>query len=283
MDVAIATCAAFPQLSSWDRGVVDALREVGVTAAPLIWNDPSAAWEQVKCVVVQSTWDSHLRSAEFLAWTERVESVTRLRNPARVLKWNLHKRYLRELEAKGVRITPTAWLERGSTVDLAAMMRERGWTRVVIKPAVSAGANETHIIDAREALVGQAHVQRLSQHHDLMIQPYLQAFESEGERAYIFFNGEFSHAVQRPPTLKSAVRAFQEDAAFDPTDRAELDFAHEVIAALDAPPLYARVDVATNNDAVVRLQELELIEPSLFTSLAPGSSARFARAILAHL
>lgn len=283
MDVAIATCAAFPQLSSWDRGVVDALREVGVTAAPLIWNDPSAAWEQVKCVVVQSTWDSHLRSAEFLAWTERVESVTRLRNPARVLKWNLHKRYLRELEAKGVRITPTAWLERGSTVDLAAMMRERGWTRVVIKPAVSAGANETHIIDARAALVGQAHVQRLSQHHDLMIQPYLQAFESEGERAYIFFNGEFSHAVQRPPTLKSAVRAFQEDAAFDPTDRAELDFAHEVIAALDAPPLYARVDVATNNDAVVRLQELELIEPSLFTSLAPGSSARFARAILAHL
>lgn len=283
MDVAIATCAAFPQLSSWDRGVVDALREVGVTAAPLIWNDPSAAWEQVKCVVVQSTWDSHLRSAEFLAWTERVESVTRLRNPARVLKWNLHKRYLRELEAKGVRITPTAWLERGSTVDLAAMMRERGWTRVVIKPAVSAGANETHIIDARAALVGQAHVQRLSQHHDLMIQPYLQAFESEGERAYIFFNGEFSHAVQRPPTLKSAVRAFQEDVAFDPTDRAELDFAHEVIAALDAPPLYARVDVATNNDAVVRLQELELIEPSLFTSLAPGSSARFARAILAHL
>jgi hypothetical protein len=283
MDVAIATCADFPQLSSWDRGIVDALREIGVEAAPLIWSDPFAAWERAKCVVVQSTWDSHLRPAEFLAWTERVEAATQLRNPARVLKWNLHKRYLRELEARGVRITPTAWLERGTTVDLAAMMREREWTRVVIKPAVSAGANETHVIDEREAHVGQAHVQRLVQAHDLMIQPYLKAFESEGERAYIFFNGEFSHAVQRPPTLKSAARAFREERAFDPADRAELDFAHEVIAALDVPPLYARVDVATNNDGIVRLQELELVEPSLFTSLAPGASARFARAILAHL
>jgi hypothetical protein len=283
MDIAIATCAAFPQLSSWDRGVIDALRDLGVEAAPLIWSDPSAPWERAKCVVVQSTWDSHLRPAEFLAWAERVESVTQLHNCSRVLKWNLHKRYLCELQARGVRITPTVWLERGTTVELGTLMRERDWARVVIKPAVSAGANETYVIDERDAEAGQEQVQRLAQVHDLMIQPYLKAFESEGERAYIFFNGVFSHAVHRPPTLKSAARAFQEERAFIPADPAELDFAHEVITALDAPPLYARVDVATNNDTVVRLQELELVEPSLFTSLAPGASARFARAILAHL
>lgn len=283
MDIAIATCAAFPQLSSWDRGVIDALRDLGVEAAPLIWSDPSAPWERAKCAVVQSTWDSHLRPAEFLAWAERVESVTQLHNCSRVLKWNLHKRYLCELQARGVRITPTVWLERGTTVELGTLMRERDWARVVIKPAVSAGANETYVIDERDAEAGQEQVQRLAQAHDLMIQPYLKAFESEGERAYIFFNGVFSHAVHRPPTLKSAARAFQEERAFIPADPAELDFAHEVIAALDAPPLYARVDVATNNDTIVRLQELELVEPSLFTSLAPGASARFARAILTHL
>lgn len=283
MDVAIATCEDFPQLSPWDGGVIDALRELGIQAAPLIWTDATVEWGRAKCVVVQSTWDSHLRPAEFLAWADRVESAAPLHNPSGLLRWNLHKSYLRELEQKGVRVTPTFWLNKGGAMDLAKVMNEREWARVVIKPAVSAGANETHVIDAKSIEAGQAHVDRLAPLHDLMIQPYLEAFETEGERAYIYFNGEFSHAVHRPPTLKSAARKFDEAYAFEPNDRGELEFAHEVVAALDSPPLYARVDVATNNDGVVRLQELELVEPCLFTSLAPGATARLAHAIAARL
>lgn len=283
MHVAMATCAAFPELGPFDRGVIDALRELGVDAAPLIWTDSSAPWERAKCVVVQSTWDSHLRPAEFLAWADRVDAVTQLHNPARVLRWNLHKRYLRELEAKGVRVTPTFWLGKGGSVDLNALMRERDWTRIVIKPAVSAGADETHVVDELSIEAGQAAVDRLAPLHDLMIQPYLKAFESEGERAYIYFDGELSHAVHRPPTLQSAARRFNESHAFEPTDGAELELAHSVIDALEKRLLYARVDVATGNDGVVRLQELELVEPCLFTSLAPGAAARFARAIAARL
>jgi hypothetical protein len=283
MHIALATSADYPNLADWDRGVVDALRVFGVVATPAIWTDATFDWAAVRCAVVQSTWDSHLRPAEFLEWAERVDDVTTLHNPASVLHWNLHKQYLLELEQRGVAITPTAWVARDTRADLLDLMRSRDWSRVVIKPTISAGANETHIVDASQIADGQALLDRLTVAYDVMVQPYLQAFESEGERAYVFFDGELSHAVHRPPTLKSAARSFDAAYAFEPRNRAELDLAHDVVAALDAVPLYARVDVATNNDGIVRLQELELIEPCLFTSLADGAADRFARAILARL
>jgi len=39
-----------------------------------------------------------------------------------VLRWNLHKGYLRELEAAGVPIVPTVFLERGASPDLDQML-----------------------------------------------------------------------------------------------------------------------------------------------------------------
>jgi hypothetical protein len=283
MHIALATSADYPNLADWDRGVVDALRALGVVANPAIWTDATFDWSSVACAIVQSTWDSHLRPTEFLEWAERVERVTTLHNPASLLRWSMHKHYLRELAQRGVAITPTAWVARDTRARLLDLMQSRDWSRVVIKPTISAGANETHIVDASRIADGQAHLDRLTAQYDVMVQPYLESFESEGERAYIFFNGALSHAVHRPPTLKSAARSFDAAYAFEPTSGAELDLAHDVVAALDAVPLYARVDVATNNDGAVRLQELELIEPCLFTSLAPGAADRFARAILARL
>lgn len=283
MHIALVTSADYPELAESDRGVLGALRRLGVSAAPVVWTDVAFDWTAARGAIIQSTWDYHLRVESFLAWAEGVERLTTLHNPAHVLRWNAHKQYLRELGDRGVPVTPTAWVVRGERENLRELMRTRGWSRVVIKPAVSAGANETYVIDASQCADGQACLDRLAVAHDVMIQPYLRAFESEGERAYIFFNGVLSHAVHRPPTLKSAARSFDHAAAFEPRSGAELDLVHDVMAALDTQPLYARVDVATNNDGSARLQELELIEPCLFTSLAAGAAERFAHAILERL
>ncbi len=48
------------------------------------------------------------------------------------------------------------------------------------------------------------------------------------------------------------------------------------------PLLYARVDVVTDDDGEPVLMELELVEPSLFTDLAPGALERFADAVVAR-
>jgi hypothetical protein len=283
MDVAIATCAALPALSPYDQELPAALAGLGVDARPVVWSDADFNWGSVRAVVVQSTWDVHLRPKEFIGWAEQVGALVPLYNPAHILRWNMHKAYLRDLASRGVEVTPTLWAERGSAIDLAALMHEQRWECAVVKPAISAGANETHVIALSDAEARQPEIARLVAGHDLMIQPYLRAFETEGERSYVFFDGQFSHAIHRPPTLESATRSYTEPRAFQPDGGDELELAHSVIAAIGETLLYARVDLATNEDGVARLQEVELIEPSLFMSLVPGAAQRLAAAIAARI
>lgn len=278
-DIALATSDAFPELSQHERGVIDELKQLGLVARPVVWTDPGDAWHDARLVVIQSTWDSHLKPDEFLRWVDRVQAVKPLHNTSSLVRWNFDKSYLLELEEAGVAVTPTVWLKRGETVDLDALMRHRNWDRVVIKPTISANANETHVLSSDTPADAQAALDLLARHHDVMVQPYLVAFESEGERSYIFFGGVFSHGVHRPPTLKSAPRGFDLAVPIPHATGPELDLANFALGKLPATPLYARVDVATNNDGIVRLQEIELVEPCLFTSLVPGAAARFARVI----
>jgi hypothetical protein len=278
-DIALATSDSYPELSHHERGVIDELKQLGLVARPVVWTDPGDAWRDARLVVIQSTWDSHLRPGDFLRWVDRVHAVKPLQNPSSLVRWNFDKNYLLELEEAGVAVTPTVWLKRGETVDLDALMRDRNWDRVVIKPTVSANANETHVLSSDIPGSAQVALDRLARNHDVMIQPYLYSFESEGERSYIFFGGVFSHCVRRPPTLQSAPRGFDLAIPIVPVTGAEFELAQFALGKLPATPLYARVDVATNNDGIVRLQEIELVEPCLFTSLVPGSAARFAREI----
>ena len=46
---------------------------------------------------------------------------------AEAVRWNTHKRYLRDLARRGVATPPTVWLDAGTEVDVAATLSERGW------------------------------------------------------------------------------------------------------------------------------------------------------------
>jgi hypothetical protein len=283
LDVAVLTYSGLPQLDAYDAPLLPALKALGLDARFVVWDDPAVDWRSVRVAAVRYTWDSHLRRDAFVAWADRVGQLTRLYNPAEVLRWNTHKLYLRELEDKGVPLTPTVWVPRDGALDVGALARERGWDAVVLKPAVSAGALKTYIFPRAEAQAATARVAELAAEGEVMVQPYLRAFETEGERSYIFFDGAFSHAVRRPPTLRSAPRGFAEPHAFTPENRAELALAEGVLEATGRPLLYARVDVATDNEGRTRLQELEVTEPRLFLSLDAGAPGRLARAIAARL
>jgi hypothetical protein len=282
LDVAIVTYAGLPQLDPYDSPILSALTALGLDARPCIWDDPAMDWRTPKVAVIRTTWDSHLRRDAFVAWASKVGKLTRLYNPPDVLRWNTHKAYLRELEARGIPFTPTVWVPQGSTVALDAVVRERGWDTVVLKPVVSAGALKTYRFHRSELEAAQSCLDTLAAEAEIMVQPYLTAFETEGERAYLFFDGAFSHAVRRPPGLKDSPRGFQAPHLFEPVPE-ELRLAEDVLAAVGQPLLYARVDVATDNEGRTRLQELEATEPSLFLSLDPAAPTRLAQAIARKL
>jgi hypothetical protein len=277
--VGLVTSAAFPDLIPGDRLLLDALTRRGLEARPVVWDDPGVDWRALKVSVVRSTWDYHHRLGEFLAWAERVATLTRLWNPVEVLRWNTHKSYLRDLAARSIPTVPTILLKAGSTVDLASLLARAGWQEVVIKPAVSAAAHETIRAPLEGLKEGQAHVDRLLPAHDLLVQPYMRSVSEHGERSLIFIQGELTHAVRRSPVLEIGhARAWEEIARVAPAPE-EIELARRAVQAAGAPLLYARVDIVRDDAGSPLLMELEVVEPYLFFELAPEAAERCAGAI----
>lgn len=158
MRIALATCLRLPEPDPDQPLLRAALRSAGVSAEMLAWDDPAADLAGFDLCVIRSTWNYYHAPGVFLAWAERAARGTRLLNPIEVIRWNIHKGYLRELAARGVPIVPTEFVarandERGTMNDevqrdktaksLADIVEANGWTDVVIKPAISAGSWRT--------------------------------------------------------------------------------------------------------------------------------------------
>lgn len=278
MDVGLVTYAEVPEGSRDDQRLIPALAELGLRARFVVWDDPTVDWAEPMVCVVRSTWDYLHRRAAFVAWAEHVAGVTDLWNPAPVIRWNTHKGYLRALAARGVPIVPTVWLAAGSRADLAGILADRGWAQAVIKPAVSADAFGTSIVTGASLPDAQAQLDALLRDRDMMVQPFLASVGSYGERSLLFIAGELTHAVRR-----SAPEGYGPHFAGDcpPVVPAadEVALARTVLAAVDMPTLYARVDLLRDDAGAPCLLELELVEPSLFLAQAPHATARLAAAI----
>ena len=231
--LAIVTCDQFPELHVDERPLIPALAKAGLEAVPVVWSHPSVDWSRFEAVILRNTWDYHLRRDEFLAWVERASAQTRVWNPPEVIRWNSHKGYLRDLARAGIRIAPTEWIERGASTDLASLVARRGWSEIVVKPAVSAGAMGTRRFDRAAISEARAHAEALAEETDVMVQPYLRELGEKGERSLYFFNGEFSYAIRRPAGMKGEPASEAAPHAFDPSEQ-ELELARQVIAQAPA-------------------------------------------------
>ena len=281
--VALATASAYPDLAADGPLLLDALTRHGVAAEPAVWTDPQVRWASYDLVVIRSTWDYFRRRDEFLSWIDTVAAVTRLANPAEVLRWNTDKTYLRDLSAAGVPVVPTTWLVPGDAFTAPAS------GDYVVKPAVSAGSRDTaHYRGGVHDEQAAAHVARLlAAGRTVMVQPYLTAVDTYGETAQLFFAGRFSHAIRKGPMLAAAGEEPGQELieARHPTPD-EREVAEAVLDALPWPRTaltYARVDVVPGEDGAPRLMELEVTEPSMFLGHDAGAADRFAASIADRL
>ena len=235
-----------------------------------MWDDDGVDWAQFDLVVVRSTWDYPSRRDAFLSWAE---SLPRVLNAPAVLRWNTDKRYLTTL---GTAAIPTTFLEPGN--ELVPPGRP-----FVVKPSVGAGSIDAARYDAGDARA-RDHVRRLhATGKTVMVQPFLDAVDQEGEVALHFIGGEFSHAVRKAAMLPlggdpgEGLFVEEQIGAAEPS-ASELNLAQR---AVDAVPferddlLYARVDLLPGPTVL----EVELTEPSLYLAYSPEAAERFADAI----
>jgi glutathione synthase/RimK-type ligase-like ATP-grasp enzyme len=275
IDVTLVTYRDMDELEPSERPLLDALVRRGLQCAVIPWDRPTFDWATTRVAVIRSTWDYFLRVPEFSAWIDRVSERCQLLNPPATVRWNLQKTYLRELAKRGIATVPTLWLERGD--DLERQVNDRGWSDVVVKPAISAGAHRT-TRGAPDAILSHAR-ELLAAGTIVMVQPYLPSLATVGETSLIWFDRQFSHAVRREAGMNKPMTLPRNDAVA-PTPQ-QLAFAEQALQASGCDTVYARVDLVELPDASQAVLELELIEPSLF--LRPESFERFADAIARRL
>jgi len=276
MRIALATCKVLPEPDGDEAPLLEALSRRGHEAFPLAWDDPASDPGRCDIVVLRATWNYHLAPERFLAWAARTAVRTRLVNSLPIVRWNVHKGYLRELEAAGVPVVQTTWIERGHPITAREIRARTGWDDVVVKPAISAASYRTRRLALREEESADDFIRTLVAERDVMVQPFLHSVEEHGERALVWIAGAVTHAMHKHPRFAGADERVTLAPEVHPE---ELRVAELALARWRDQALYARVDLVRDAAGEPCVSELEMIEPSLFFPHAPVALDRFVDAL----
>ena len=276
-DVLLAVDSATFDLTADDRILAEALRQLGLTPTAHRWGLPVPPGANV---LIRSTWDYVESPARFASWLDHLEAQeARVFNSTGVLRWNMHKRYLIDLDRAGVPTVPTELLESGTAADLSEIMASRGWADVVVKPAV--GGTARHAIHLGRT--GEAECRRqmaeLLRREDVVIQPFIPTVTAHGELSVVAIAGVPLLAVKK----SAAPGDWRVQTDFGGSaERTELTeelttLARAALHGVTAPTAYARIDVLRSEGGELQIIELELVEPELFFRLDPAVAHSLAR------
>lgn len=265
--------------------VQQALEKHGLRVIRMNWDHPGMDWGSTRFVLFRSTWDYFDRFPEFRKWLERVKHQTRMINPYELIRWNLDKHYLGDLQRKEIPIPPTQFIEKGTESTLHDLVKRRGWKEIILKPAVSGGARHTYRFHSEQASAHDPIYRNLIREEAMMIQEFQAQVLTRGEAAFMLIGGVYSHAVLKK--ARTGDFRVQDDfggtvARYIPA-KEEIHLAEQVVALCQPTPLYARVDAIWDNLGNPLVSELELIEPELWFRFYPAAAELLAETIVKHL
>ena len=267
----------YPEPWRWAFDVeAAALVDAGCTVDPVAWTELGdvSGYDLILPLVA---WGYHFDYQRWLALLDRAEAEHwPMVNPPSLLRWNGDKAYLAEIADRGVSTVPTIAVEACCDADLEEARRRFDSDWLVIKPPISASAFGTYRLAPNDDVPGECVRQ------PMIIQPLIDEIARTGEFSLMLFDGEYSHAVvKRPRTGDFRVQEHLGGVTLPskaPPGGEQL--ARHALAAAPAKATYARVDIVPDDDGVLRIMELELIEPALFLDHAPDGGAAFTRSIL---
>lgn len=266
-----------PALEIKSRELIEtAGRERRIAFEVVYWDEPDLAQRGFEAAVIRTCWDYTLRAEEFVTMIEAHERAgLRVFNPSQTVRWNARKTYLMDL---GPAAIETAWVDKADAHAVAKAFDALDAAEIVVKPQVGAGSIET--VRLRRNAWSEADL-RGGPRGPAMIQPYLRAIETEGERSLFWFGGVYSHAIRKVPSaggwhanIPGETRFFAEAPPPEAVAAAE---SARAFAPKDL--LYVRIDLVLGDDGKWRVIEIEAIEPYLFLDFAPEGARFFVDAI----
>ena len=263
-----------------------AFKAKGMELRVVDWQAPLDKFEGADFALLGTAWNYQDNAPEFLDTLEALEDRgVRVLNPPELVRWNIAKTYLRELDEAGVRTIPTLWRESVTAKTVAEALDAFECDRIVVKRQVGAGAEGQELV--RRSSLPPAD---WSFGTPAMLQPFLPAIASEGELSFIFINGAYSHSLVK----RAAKGEYRIQSLYGGTEETYQPSADDLAAAqavLNAvpfdTPLYARIDMLRMDDdgekGSLALMEAELIEPYLYPVQGPQLGERLAEAIAGKL
>ncbi len=248
----------------------------GIDFETVYWDEVDLPRRGFDAAIIRTCWDYTARADEFIAALEAHERAgLRVFNPSRVVRWNARKTYLKDL---GVSAIETVWAERADARTVAHAFDVLDAAEVVVKPQVGAGSVATLRLKrnawSEADLIG-------GPSGPAMIQPYLHAIETEGERSLFWFGDAYAHAIRKVPHPGSWLANIPGQTSFvaEAPPAAAREAAEAARASAPDELLYVRIDLVLGDDGKWRVIEIEAIEPYLFLDFAPAAADVFVGAI----
>lgn len=278
--VAFLSMDSLKNFYTYDKLLFEPLKTLGWIAEEISWRNEKVNWSDFEAVIVRSTWDYQNDLEKFKIVLEKINSVSHLENDLELMRWNMNKNYLFDLEQKGVRIVETIWEKKFNSETALKYFEKLNTDEIIIKPNISANADNTFRLTKEKLYDNISELEKIFEAKEFMVQPFIQNIIDEGEYSLFFFNGKFSHSVLKKPKEKDFRVQEEHGGDIQPiTAPVEIVLvAENIIKKLFTIPLYGRVDLVRTKNNEFALMELELIEPSLYLNKDEKSPFRFAKA-----
>jgi hypothetical protein len=260
-----------------EQPFIEELNEQNVDFTWVVWDQKDINWNQFNKVIIRTTWDYQANYEHFLeVLTEIENSKATLENPLSIVKWNVDKSYLFELEKAGIDIVPT---EELTSIDESYFSSSR--KDIVLKPTVSASAHDTFKLNDNNLKENITAINDAFKRKTMIAQPFVPSIQSEGEYSLFYFYGKLSHAVCKKPKAGDFRSQEQYDSSVTLIQPEELllQAAQKLVDYKCSKLAYARIDMV-RFEGKFCLMELEIIEPSLYFKYDQMASKNFIKAIL---
>ena len=278
--VAFLSMDSLENFYTYDKLLIEPMKMFGWTAEEISWRNKIVDWSDYDAVIVRSTWDYQNDAEKFVGVLEKINSLSYLENDLNLMKWNMNKNYLFDLEQKGVRIVDTIWekgFNRGFDIEYFTRLNS---DEIIIKPNISANADNTFRLSKENINEHITNLEKIFGSREFMVQPFLKNIIDEGEYSLFYFDGKFSHSVLKKPK-ENDFRVQEEhggDIRPNKVSSEMILIGENIIQKLSTIPLYGRVDLVRTKQNEFALMELELIEPSLYLNKDTKSPYRLAKA-----
>ncbi len=266
-----------PELESKSYELIAAAgAALGISFEVAFWDDPALPQRRFDLAVIRTTWDYHERPQQFLDQLSAFEAAgLPVHNTPEVVRWNFRKTYLKELGPSAIE---TVWVDKVEAHVVAQAFDALDATEIVVKPQVGAGSIDT--VRLKRNAWSEADLLGAPR-GAAMIQPYLSAIETEGERSLFWFGGVYSHAIRKVPAHGDWRANIPGQTRFvaEAPPAAAMAAAESARARAPKDLLYVRIDLVLGDDGQWRVIEIEAIEPYLFLDFAPEGARALVGAI----